>query len=65
LLKSLDAGWLGLRDVTATAYGDIVQIQRARADYVSDLRGQLEAEALACKHPDGWVEAELMRLIDG
>ena len=63
LYKSLDAGWIDLTAVSAVAYADIVHMQSARAAYVARMRTMLEGEALACKHPAGWVDSELQRLI--
>jgi len=64
LFKSLDAGWIHLPSVSAVAYGDIVHMQTARTEEVARLRAMLEGEAIACKHPDGWVDSELRRLIN-
>lgn len=64
LFKSLESGWIDLNSITATAYGDIVHMRRAHADYAANLRAMLNAEALACKHPEGWVDSQMRELIN-
>ena len=65
LFKSLESGWLDLTSVSATAYGDIVHMQGARADHAVRLRAMLQAEETACKHPAGWADAQYQEMTDG